>query len=370
MVITELHPGGAEKCFVHLACFLKNQGHEVRVWQLYPKTPSNKRQLVQKLDDHEISVTDLGASSWTKMPGVARRLRGELAAFQPDVVQSFLFHANVLAAFACPSSTCFFGGARVAQPQRWRGWLQRFATRKMQKLICVSQSVADNCQQTEKISAEKLCVIPNGIDLDDYSAILEDGKKKALRQLADLKGPERILLFVGRLTEQKGILPYLEHSSTWLRDNPDYRLVLVGDGEQRESVEKFIASQDLPAQIKCLGWQQNVNEWMRLANCLVLPALYEGMPNVVLEAMASGLPIACFEADGIRELLGNDDFADQQIAPLGQQQGLQDRASAILDRPKLAADLAVSNLKRVEDEFQLHKQLLKYEQLYLDSLQH
>ena len=100
LVITELHPGGAEKCFVHLAKFLRQRGHQVRVWQLWPAPPPGKKQLVQQLDQWDIPWSSGNATRPWHFWRATRWLQRELQAFQPDVVQTFLFHANFAGALA------------------------------------------------------------------------------------------------------------------------------------------------------------------------------------------------------------------------------------------------------------------------------
>lgn len=359
LVITELHPGGAEKCFVHLACHLHRYGHQVRVWQLFPETPPEKRQLVQQLDQQGIPIHDCNVGRSWHFPSGVRKLKRELSDFAPDLVQSFLFHANLAAAWANPAGVPLVGGARVTQPERWRGFLQSWSAKKMERLVCVSESVRRHCETKERISPKKLLVIPNGIEQVQPAA---DGQNQELRKSVETSVKQPMILFVGRLAEQKGILPFIKQAETFLKNHSNYHLVLLGDGEQRSAVEELLQKKDLSTQIHTLGWQPNAIEWMQAADCLVLPALYEGMPNVVLEAMACGLPIVSFEVDGVRELLGEE--AKQQMATPGNYEQFLEKLKNILDDKELGAELGMANQHRASEHFNLQKQLLKYEELY------
>ena len=238
LVITELFPGGAEKCLVHLACFLHREGHDVEVWQLGSAPPPDKATLTERLEREGIAWHSGDIVKPWQFPGGVRWLRRELRRFQPDVTQAFLFHANLAAAIACRGLPCrLFGGARVRQPQRWRQRLQRCASARMEKLICVSESVARHCEHQEGISAERLIVIPNGIEQPEYRSggpesaarLTPSSSRRATGDGApdiDLPTGARVLLFLGRLADQKGVEPLLRLAADPLLERlPEHHLV-------------------------------------------------------------------------------------------------------------------------------------------------
>lgn len=362
LTITELYPGGAEKCFVNLTQFLKDRGHAVSVWQLWPDTPIEHRQFVEQLEANGISVASGGAARAKDFPFTARWLRKELRDFKPDVIQSFLFHANVASAFAAPKSVPLFGGARVSQPEWSRRLLQRWAARRMNKLICVSESVAEHCEKIEKIPREKLHIIPNGIRPWKPDSTGCDWTELGL------PSDSKVVLFVGRLTRQKGILELLEHGCPFLKKLPEHRLVIMGDGVLRAEVESAIKDTDHVERIHLVGWNQNPQSWMEQASCLVLPAGYEGMPNVVLEAMAAARPVVSFDVDGVRELLGSEPAGEMQIASAGDLNELNDKLVHLLSDNAGIAECSRHNLDRATNQFDLEHLLKQYEALYVASL--
>lgn len=365
LVITELHPGGAEKCFVNLACYLHSRGHQVGVWQLWPAPPPERSQLTDQLDQHGIEWHSGGARSAWQFFKATGWLRRQLAAFEPDVTQAFLFHANVATAMAyrrIPKrlSGRFFGGARVAQPERWRQRLQSWAAGRMERLVCVSQSVSEHCKSVENISAEKLVVIPNGVDIPTAS-------REMTLHWSSLGLPEhaRVLLFVGRLTEQKGVVQWMSRVvPDLLARLPDHHVVLMGDGEQAEQLRALTHQLQVAERVHLVGWQPQAFEWMRAAELLVLPTRYEGMPNVILEAMSVAKPVVSFDVDGVRELLGETGSADVQIAPPHDWSAFAEATIALASDRALQTRCGRANLMRVEEHFQLAEQLARYEQLY------
>jgi glycosyltransferase involved in cell wall biosynthesis len=380
LIITELEPGGAEQCTVNLARFLARRGHNVQVLAL-GLTPTrllgasvHANQLTRQLDEAGVLWSRGPATGCTSLLATVGWLRDRLATFQPDVIQSMLFHANVVTALANRTlRKPHFGGVRVGRQPWWRARLQRWASHRMHRVICVSQQVAKDCHDRERIDSKKLVVIPNGIliepSLEAKSAtvIVFDSFQKpdGLVQLFPNKLPP-ILLFVGRLSVQKGIHELLSHAESLLEALPEYHLVVLGDGPLREQLDKQVALSSLASRIHLLGWQPRAEQWMRFARVLLLPSQYEGMPNVLLEAMKSALPIVAFDVEGVRELLGES--LEQIAASENFDQFLKQVHRLAIDED-LASRIGWSNRKRAADQFQLDDLLGRYERLYLEVLE-
>jgi len=116
---------------------------------------------------------------------------------------------------------------------------------------------------------------------------------------------EGYLLFVGRLRIRKGV-EVLLHAYHRLRESyPDLRLVVAGSGEHRQNLEKVASSLDLAGSVEFLGARrpEEIPHLMAGASALVVPSIYEGMPLVILEAMAAGLPVVASRVSGIPEVV-------------------------------------------------------------------
>ncbi len=361
LTITELHPGGAEKCLVNLACYLHGQGHTVEVWQLWPQPPAGKRSLTEELDRAGIRWYSGNARRPWDFPRMCWRLKKSLGKFQPDVIQSFLFHANLATTWAKPRHAVLFGGARVSQPEPLRQRWQRWYARRMHKLICVSESVARHCESVERIPSSQLAVIPNGIAIEQPSAA------QAWSALG-IPADSRVILFVGRLCEQKGVVPFSDHWDDLLQALPEHRLVLIGDGPNKQELQSRAGRSEYSERIHIVGHHDNAQAWMPLADCLVLPAIYEGMPNVVLEAMSVGTPVVSFDVDGVREILTTSNHPDAQIASPGDFQGLVNRTIAFASDRALQEQCGAANQTAIRTHFALNDQLEKYAELYAKAL--
>lgn len=363
LTITELWPGGAEKCFVNLARFLQSQGHEVRVWELWPPPPESARGMTNRLNEANIPWKSGNAVRAWHFPGVCHWLRRELDSFAPDVVQSFLFHANVATAIALQGrKTPFLGGARVRQPEYFRQKLHGWASRRMQKLVCVSESVAAHCAEIEGIRRDQLVVIPNGFDISEIHQSDRNWTEFGLPAKA------QVALFVGRLDSQKGVVPLVESAEQFLKKTEHLHLVLMGQGPMQADLESRIAGSPYSSRMHLIGWQPEPIAWMQKAQMLLLPAVYEGMPNVVLEAMAVGIPVVSFDVDGVRELLGTGIESDLQIVPSQDYAAFAKAILRLVDSAALREQCGEFNQLRINNHFQLEKQLLCYEELYRNAV--
>lgn len=141
--------------------------------------------------------------------------------------------------------------------------------------------------------------IPNGVDTDRYRP-LPEAQRLALRERLGLSGVTA-LLYVGRLSQEKNPLGLLE---AWARLGPPAHgvLVIVGDGPQRDVVASRAAA--LGASVRMTGALDDPLPWYQSADVYVLPSLYEGFSNSLLEALASGLPVVSSPVSGSEDVFG------------------------------------------------------------------
>ena len=141
------------------------------------------------------------------------------------------------------------------------------------------------------------------------------------------------LVCVGRLCEQKGQLLLVAATAALVRRGVPVELVLAGDGEMREAVEAAIAAAGIADRVRITGWigSDQVRDELRAARALVLPSFAEGLPVVLMEAMASGRPVISTYVAGIPELVR--DGVDGWLVPAGDVEALADAMQACLEAP-------------------------------------
>jgi glycosyltransferase involved in cell wall biosynthesis len=358
LVITELQVGGAERSLVELAARLDRRRFDPVVYSLSPRPSQGQQALVDQLQSAAIPVVFLDArSAWQAWP-VLRRLAHRLAAQGAELVQTFLFHANVLGTLAARRAGVrhIVSGIRVADPSRWRQIGERYCGRHVTRVVCVSSAVADFVRRRHGVPVEKVCTIPNGIDLSRFPAPPLD-----LNQLGVAPG-RRALAVVGRLHRQKGLDWLIRALPPLLRTFPDVDLVVVGHGPDRAALESLARERGVRSRVHFSGWRDDVPEILAGSQLLLLPSRWEGMPNVVLEAMASGLPVVATRAEGVEELLGSEPSG--QIVDFGDSDALVASVAAVLRDPQRGREMGSANRQRAAAYFSLDRMAARYQDLY------
>lgn len=352
--ITDLDPGGAERALVQIVTRLDRRRWEPAVFCL-----SGEGALVEPLRRAGIPVNCLGARGVRDM-GVIFRLCRELRRFQPKIVQTFLFHANIVGRLAARMGgvPICVSGIRVAEKRsRWPLRLDRLTNRLVRTNVCVSQGVADYSAQVAGLSRDKIVVIPNGVDFKLFAEALP-------LEPADLGLPAGAVpvLFVGRLDPQKGLIHLVEAARQLVPQRPALHFLLVGEGPEREALTRSISEAGLTGRMHLLGWRGDVPRLLRSACCLVLPSLWEGMPNVVLEAMAAALPVVATRVEGIAELVIPDQTG--WLVEPGQAPPLAEAIETLLGDPVLANAMGLQGQSRAKAAFSWEKAVADYESLY------
>jgi glycosyltransferase involved in cell wall biosynthesis len=168
------------------------------------------------------------------------------------------------------------------------------------RIIAVSQGIAQDLSENFGVRPERIAVIPNPVDLDQIRTLAEE----PITEHCWFSEEIPICLFVGRLSAQKGV-EHLLQAMALARPLKKFRCVIIGDGEKRAKLEALVERLKLTEDIAFLGRQGNPFKFMHRAMCFVLPSIVEGLPYVIPEAMACGCPIIATDcAPGVRELLG------------------------------------------------------------------
>ena len=360
LCITDLDVGGAERCLQNLAVRLDRRRFEPVVYCLGPRPARAEASCVESIEAAGIPVHCLGAQGSWHFLGTVTRLRKLLAAQSPQILQTFLFHANFVGRLAGWQARVphILSGIRVAEKHaRWHLWLDRWTQNLVQRHVCVSRSVADFSVQVARLREDRLVVIPNGIDPSSA-----DVTPLNLGDLGLANG-RRAITFVGRLEPQKGLPWLLETAPLWLPRVPDCDLVLVGSGGQETELKRLADQLGIASRVHFAGWRPDVAAILAASELLVLPSRWEGMPNVVLQAMACGRPVLATEAEGTRELLGP--HSDPQLVTYGDTEALVQKLVAIISDSDFATSLGQKNRHRAAEDFSLQRMVQAYEELWV-----
>lgn len=298
MVITELDVGGAEKAFVRIAIGLKQKHWKIHVVSLRDPGP-----LAATLQQHAIPVTALHCGGFLDLRAIPR-LRTVLNTLHPTVILSFLHQANIVSRIAgrLAHVPLCISGVRVAD-RRLSVTLSEQLTRPWSDhYIAVSEAVSHAHKALCDIPENRISTIRNGVDFEELDAF-----PPANRGLLNLQPTDFVILCAGRLTPQKNpqlvlqaFQQLLAHSSKLPRPP---KLIFVGEGPLRASLQQSVQRAGLEQEVRFTGWRADLPGLMKAANVLVLASEWEGLPNVIAEAQAVGLPVISSRADGCTELI-------------------------------------------------------------------
>jgi len=217
-------------------------------------------------------------------------VRRGIREFSPDLILSFLTRANIAAVIlgrmlGVPviiservNTSSHLGGGRMAGLVKT---LVRWTYPRAAKIIAVSSGVADDLVAAFGVPADKIVVIANPIDVE---SIVE----AAVGESAEVSDGEPYVVAMGRLVPNKNFALLIE---AFARSKIGGRLVILGDGEERENLTKLIRERGLEGSVELLGFSSNPFPVLRRARFFVLPSNAEGFPNALLEAMSVGLPV-------------------------------------------------------------------------------
>jgi glycosyltransferase involved in cell wall biosynthesis len=353
-VITDLDPGGAERALVEVVTRLDRARWEPHVFNL-----SCEGELSGRLRAAGIPCDDLGRGRRPELRVIWRLYRA-LAKFDPALVQSFLFHANMASRLAAllAGIPVVVAGVRVAEHRSngHLGW-----DRRTQPLVthnvCVSEAVARFSSLTGGLSSAKVSVIPNGVDFARFQQAVP-------LKRTDLGIPDAapLLVGVGRLDPQKGWETLIDALPAVWSEVPETRLLIAGDGPERSALQSRIETVDPRARIRLLGYRDDVPRLLKTANLLVAPSRWEGLPNAVLEAMAAGCPIVASSAEGVTELLTHDRHG--LVVPIGDTRALAEAILRLVTKPDEAKRLGAAAAERARLEFTWDRVASAYEDLY------
>jgi glycosyltransferase involved in cell wall biosynthesis len=361
--ITDFDDGGAERHLAELATRLPRERYEPAVVVLSgpPRSPAD--QLLHMVSEHGISVKFLGGLSILSTPTVCWQLREWLRGFKPHLLQCYLAHANILGALAAHQAGVahIVTGIQVAELRRnWHIALQRITARLADKHVCVSRSVTDFAAKDMLLPREKLLAIPNGIEMERWV----HARPTSLSRLG-LSPNRGMILFAGRLDPQKRPDWLLNRMPAVFDRLPDHDLAIAGEGPLRSSLGRLAEQLGISDRIHFVGWQPDMPSLLAAADAVVLTSQWEGMPNIVLEAMAAGRPIVTTDVHGVRELLGDE--TTPQISPANEAQAFVNAVAKVCNDRTLSAHLGQLNQERARAFFSIDAMVAAYCKLY-DSL--
>ena len=348
---TQMESGGAQRVAILLAEGLRERGYDVEVWFLYVKRPTYLNfPGVRVLLEHKPSALD-----YTK---ILTKLWEWLRLYKPDVLITHSHYSNMLGQLAArliriPKRIAIQHLPLFNYPKstRWAN-LVLGSTGFFTTNVAVSESVMDSAANYPASYRAKLTTIYNGIP-----SLKGENSLKEVRKHWRIPENVPLLINIGRLARQKNQAILLEA----LLHLPKAHLVIGGDGELKETLQKQVIKLQLQKRVHLLGEIEPQDVWklLSISNVFVFPSIYESMGLAIVEAMSSGLPVIASDIPAIRETMGDAGI----LVPADSGKEIAKAVQKILDSPELARTMSEKSFKRAR-LFSLEKMVDSYEALF------
>ncbi len=352
LFLPSLRGGGAERVMVNLARGFAERG--LRVDLVLAKAEGPYLSQVP----HEVRVVDLGTSRvLASLPGLVRYLRRE----RPRALVSTLNHANIVALWAArlarvpvkvvvrEANTVGISTTNAQNArERLMPMLMRYFYPWADAVVAVSNGVLEDLVRVTGLPKEKVRVIYNPVITPEFFSKAEE----PLDHSWFAPGEPPVVLGVGRLTEQKDF-PTLIRAFAMVRKQRPARLMILGEGEERPKLEALVRELGLEKDITLPGFVDNPFNYMKRAGVFVLSSRWEGLPNVLIQALALGTPLVSTNCpSGPAEILEGGKWG--RLVPVGDVGAL---AQAILEsfretmNPNVRIRASNFELKQIVDTY-------------------
>jgi glycosyltransferase involved in cell wall biosynthesis len=305
-VLPSLHGGGAERVVLTVLRHLDRRRFAISLVVIDGRSPIFAADLPA-----DVEVTDLG---FTRVRYSAVSLIGLVRKRRPDLVFCVLGHLNLLLALikpCLPRETKIITRETIVMSSYLVGnrfaWLWKVAYRwllpRCDAIVCQSQDMKHALVNDLGISNENMVVVQNPVDIERVrarsNAVLDSSN---WRDFCDNTSKKINLVAAGRLVWQKGFDLLIE--AVAILNNPSVHVSILGNGPLRDNLANLAIQRGVARQIHFVGFQANPYPWFKRADAFVLSSRFEGMPNVILEALACGTGVIAMPAPGgIDELL-------------------------------------------------------------------
>lgn len=296
--------------------------------------------------------TDYFASM--KVAAVFRKLK-------PDVIHTHntqpFIEGTIAAVMTGVKRVIHTDHARIFPDKRRYMLMEWLLSHFVEKVVGVSEHTTKSLNKYEHISEKKLTTIVNGIEYESISVNIELKKKT-------LSLPSNCLVIGAavRLSEQKGLHYVIEVLPDLIKNYPHIEMVIAGDGPLRMQLQVRAKELKIDKKVHFIGPRLDVLELLQVFDIYVLPSLWEGLPMIILEAMASGCPVIATDVGGVREAIVDNETGI--LVEPGNKKALYEAIEKLVTDKDLRKKLGVNSRQRFNEKFTADIMVKKYEALY------
>jgi glycosyltransferase involved in cell wall biosynthesis len=361
LVIGQLHPGGSERQLAELAVGLRGGRCSPFVYCLSTITEPFGP-FLEKAGVPVRVFRRRHSFEPRRVFALARALRDD----QIDVVLSLAQPVNLYAMLALllyPRAVFLSSNRVTDMPEpRLLAWVNGWVYRRSLRVVVNSRTGALFLTSAYGVSADRIEMIPNGIDAARYE---HPGGQEEARRTLGLPPLAPVVGLVGRISAQKRVDLFLEAARRIASRIPECRFLVVGAGELMEPMRRLSTEMGLDSRVTFMGAREDMGRILAAIDLLTLTSDFEGLPNVVMEAMAASRPVVATDLGGCRELIV--DGVTGFLVPLGDPGAMAQRLFQVLSLPDRGRSLGTAGSQRIRSEFNIAAMVERFESLFLNA---
>jgi glycosyltransferase involved in cell wall biosynthesis len=348
--------GGPERLILGLARSMP--GSCKSVIALFPDKGKSQA-FRQQILEHGLETFTL-ANDTPHLPAMVRELASQLREREFDVLCCHGYKASVVGLLSSRRS----GVPVIAMSHGWTAetWkvriyeaLDRLCLRKMDRVVCVSRGQAMKVDRAG-VSPSRVTVIRNAIRPERFDHA-DPADRRVLEGMFP-HAPQRIVGSAGRLSPEKGFGVLVEAAAIVARSHPEVGFVHFGDGPLLETIRRRIGELGLEVKFILAGFRTDMDRFLPHWDLSVLPSFTEGLPTVVLESYAAGVPVVATAVGGTPEAVA--DGVDGYLVPPGDRAALAGRIVDVLKDDKKRVEMGRLGRERVRAEFTFDAQAIRF----------
>jgi glycosyltransferase involved in cell wall biosynthesis len=315
----------------------------------------NEGELASELRHRGIPTTVIPESRHTPV-SIVRRLIGHFGRDEIEILHAHNFKDNILGILAtlgrggCRRVRTVHGrgepftGLAAARMRLYRGVDHLFNRWLVDRILAVSLDLGSELAWS--YGARRVLCVHNGLDLDRVRVTRPAAE---LRRELNLGAQDFVIGTMGRLVPVKGLEAFLK-AARLIRDRREHvKFLIVGDGPLKETLQALVRHLGLESDVLFLGHRNDGYDVLAMMDVLVLPSLSEGIPIVLLEALALARPVVATRVGGIPEVI--EDGISGRLVEAGREEDLADACMALMDDHGVAKRLALAGQRRVREQF-------------------